>query len=155
MSVLRFWWCVAGVTTAAAVWAMAQPATKPTNEFDRLLGPDSAETQKPITPVGKPVNPPAATGLLREGTILVDRVGRLAKASDGNGWEFVFESDGRALMDPPVRVHENLKLMAMEEAIEGNTRDLLFRITGSLTEYRGKNYVLFEKVVVVPDAARP
>ena len=46
----------------------------------------------------------------------------------------------------------NLKLMSMESAVTSADRDLRFRVTGMVTEYRGRNYVLLEKVVVVPDA---
>src|SRR3712207_7469706 len=61
-------------------------------------------------------------------------------------------SDGSALRDPPVVVLPNLKLMTMENATTtGNNRDLRFRVTGMVTEYKGRNYLLVEKVVVVPE----
>ena len=75
-------------------------------------------------------------------------MGRLARSADGQGWEFNFEADGSALQDPPMNVLPNLKLMVMEEAIENGGSDVRFRVSGSLTEYRGRNYVLLEKVVV-------
>lgn len=55
------------------------------------------------------------------------------------------------MKDPPVLILPNLKLMAMENAVSSANRDLRFRVTGMVTEYRGRNYVLLEKVVVVPD----
>jgi hypothetical protein len=42
----------------------------------------------------------------------------------------------------------------MEDAANAINRDLRFRITGMVTEYRGRNYVLLEKAVVVPDATQ-
>jgi hypothetical protein len=42
----------------------------------------------------------------------------------------------------------------METAVNASSRDLQFRITGMVTEYRGRNYVLLEKVVVVPDSTK-
>jgi hypothetical protein len=96
---------------------------------------------------------PAVT-VLREGTYLVDRVGRLTRSADGATAEFSFESDGAALQDPPVVIIPNLKLMAMEDAANAINRDLRFRVTGMVTEYRGRNYVLLEKVVVVPDVTQ-
>jgi hypothetical protein len=143
------------VIAAATVWAVAQPATQPASEIDRLLGPDTLSSQPPVQPLGRPANAAPAPSVRREGTFMVDRVGRLAKSSSGQGWEFVFESDGRAMEDPPVIVLQNLKLMAMEDAIEGVNRDLRFRVTGMLTEYRNQNYMLIEKVVVLPDSIRP
>jgi hypothetical protein len=44
--------------------------------------------------------------------------------------------------------------MAMENAVNGSNRDLKFRITGMVTEYKGRNYILLEKVVVVPDVTQ-
>ncbi|MFT3785562.1 MAG: hypothetical protein QM770_05285 [Tepidisphaeraceae bacterium] len=90
---------------------------------------------------------------MREGTYRVDRVGRLTRAD--SGWEFTFESDGKALQDPPVRLLPNLKLQQMEDDLTNANRDLRFQITGMLTEYRGKNYILIEKVIVLSDDRRP
>jgi hypothetical protein len=56
------------------------------------------------------------------------------------------------MQDPPVVILPNLKLMGMEQAVKNSSRDLKFSITGMVTEYNGRNYVLLEKVVVVPDA---
>jgi hypothetical protein len=92
--------------------------------------------------------------LLREGTYIIDRVGRIRKTADGLQAEFVFEADGKALRDPPVIVLPNLKLMAMESAAKSASRDLRFRITGMVTEYNGRNYLLLEKVVVIPEGQR-
>jgi hypothetical protein len=97
-------------------------------------------------------NAPAIT-VMREGTFLVDRTGRLTKSADGTA-EFSFESDGRALRDPPVVIVPSLKLVAMEEAVKAANKDLRFRISGMVTEYRGRNYVLLEKVLVVPEAVQ-
>lgn len=101
------------------------------------------------------VKPAAPTvGLMREGTFIVDRVGRLTRAPDGGAAEFTFEADGQALQDPPVVIIPNQKLMSMEDAVRGANRDLRFRITGQVTEYRGRNYVLLEKVIVVPEVTQ-
>lgn len=88
--------------------------------------------------------------VMREGTFLVDRVGRVEQSMDGSLPVFVFESDGDALQDPPVLLIPNLKLMALEDALDAAQGDSLrFRITGELTEYRGRNYVLLQKVIVL------
>lgn len=99
-------------------------------------------------------NAPVLT-VMREGTPIVNRVGRLtlpgAAGNNAAQAEFTFEADGAALRDPPLIVLPNLKLMAMEEAVRGQARDLRFRVSGIVTEYRGRNYVLLEKVTVVQD----
>ena len=95
-----------------------------------------------------------AVNVLREGTFLVDRTGRLTRGADAQSWEFAFEADGKTMKDPPVVILPNLKLMAMVDAIKNANRDLKFKITGMVTEYNGRNYVLLEKVLVVPDTQR-
>ena len=46
------------------------------------------------------------------------------------------------------------KLMQMENAVSGTGRDLRFKVTGQVTEYKGHNYILLEKVLVVPDVVQ-
>jgi hypothetical protein len=92
----------------------------------------------------------SSAAILREGTDVIDRVGRLQKTGDGQE-EFVFDSDGRNLSDPPLIILQNLKLMSMENAVTAASHDLRFRVTGTVTEYHSRNYILLEKVVVVQD----
>ncbi len=148
------------------------PSTQPSDRsltaeqmFSKMLRPNPSAA-RPLQPASDApavdkssgvgaVAPGAPTlNVLREGTYLVDRVGRLNRSSDGTQAEFTFDSDGKTLKDPPVLILPNLKLMTMENAVSSANRDLRFRITGMVTEYRGRNYVLLEKVVVVPDPAQ-
>ena len=96
--------------------------------------------------------PPA--NMIREGSYVVDRTGRLTKSADGQQWEFTFDADGKTMQDPPLPILPNLNLAAMESAVSTASRDLRFRVTGMVTEYKGKNYILLEKVVVVPDVTQ-
>ncbi len=150
----------------------AAPSTQPTaggkslsadQMLSQMLKAPPSGVAKPLAPVAQPpaadrtsgagaVKPEApAVNVMREGTFLVDRTGRLTRTADGNSAEFTFEADGKTLRDPPVVILPNLSLMKMEDAVKSNSRDLRFRITGMVTEYRGRNYVLLEKVVVIPD----
>ncbi len=154
--------------TAAAITAGA--TTRPTGKsaeemLDQLLKPTGdAPPAQPATDVqsggidatsGAAVAPDAPTvTVMREGTDIVNRVGRLTRSADGQQWEFTFESDGRTMLDPPLIVLPNLTLMRMESAITGTSRDLRFRITGEVTEYRGRNYILLRKQMVVSDAVK-
>ena len=45
----------------------------------------------------------------------------------------------------------NLKLMLMQDQRNNASRDVKFRVTGMVTEYMGRNYLLLDKVVVVND----
>lgn len=125
---------------------------RPSNEAVRPLQPKTDAPAVDRTSGAGAVAPSAPQlTVMREGTFIVDRTGRLTRGSDGQTLEFTFDSDGQALRDPPVVILPNLKLMAMENAVQGSSRDLRFRITGEVTEYKGRNYVLLHKVVVVPD----
>lgn len=159
----------------AALAVHAQPAdpTVPTSQpttrqtaYDRLLGntADIDRVDRPIAPVspqqmtdsstGANAIAPAAPQLStrREGSFLERTIGRLTKSNDaGGGWELTIESDGQALQDPPLKLLPNLKLMAMEQQRETLNRDVRFRVSGTITEYRGRNYLLVEEVVVVRD----
>ena len=143
----------------------SQPASQPTTEqamFDRLLGNNEADADAPIQPVnhtmldlttGMNGVPPGTPQLntRREGSYVSQKIGRMTKAADGSGWEFTLETDGAALQDPPMKLLPNLKLMAMEQQLEVLNRDLRFRVSGTVTEYRNRNYLLVETVVVVRD----
>lgn len=109
---------------------------------DATSGPGAAAPNAPSLP------------LLREGTFVVDRTGRLLRSSEGFGFEFVFESDGRTLRDPPMIILPNSRLQMMEEAVRSANRNLRFRVTGMVTEYRGRNGLLIEKAVVIPDVVQ-
>ena len=150
------------------------PTTRPSNSkalpadqmLSQMLKPAGGAAAKPLQPTADApvtdaksgsgaVAPTApAQAVVREGTFIVDRTGRLTRSADGQQLEFTFDADGRAMRDPPVVLLPNLKLMAMENAVTAGSRDLRFRITGMVTEYKGRNYVLLEKVVVVPDATQ-
>jgi hypothetical protein len=147
-----------------------RPATRPTTRVD--AGQTLTRMLRPTTPVAKPLQPlppdrpivdvnryalaPGAPDakLVREGTYVVDRIGRLRKTDDGLHEEFVFDSDGNALQDPPMVLLPNLCLVQMETATQ-TSRDRKFRITGRVTEYRGRNCILLDKAVPIADPLRP
>lgn len=139
-----------------------QPTTRPAATagdsdamFRQLLSPvrNSAAPLQPV-PDQPGVNAASAAvapkgetqNLIREGTYIHDRTGRLARTADGQ-LEFRYESDGQAMQDPPMIVLPNLSLMQMEDAIKNTSSDLKFRITGMVTEYGSRNYILIYKVV--------
>jgi hypothetical protein len=157
--------------------AAGQPSTRPSGLpadqlLSQMLRPNEAAA-RPLTPQPNPDVRDATSGrgavapgapampLLREGTFVVDRTGRLtrgmvatATGTEAGAFEFVFDADGRTLKDPPMLILPNLKLQTMEDAVKAANRDLRFRITGVVTEYRGRNAVLIEKVIVVPDSVQ-
>ena len=98
-------------------------------------------------------NPPQPT-LIREGSPILDRTGRLTKSVDGQTSEFTFDSDGKNMQDPPLIILPNLTLMAMENLISSTNKDVQFRISGTITEYKGRNYILVDKATAVHDATQ-
>jgi hypothetical protein len=92
-----------------------------------------------------------ALKLVREGTHLIDRIGRLNHSIDGNQATLTFDADGKAMADPPMIILPNLKLGMMESAVLGRAGDLHFRVSGTVTEYKGHNYILLDKAVAIAD----
>ena len=165
------WWGSATAQTPAGAssGATTRPAGKSAEEMlNQLLRPtgEGRSTQPTTAPAvqgggidvtsGNAAVAPGApvVTVMREGTDIVNRVGRLTRSADGQSWEFTFESDGRSMQDPPVVILPNLSLMKMETATAGMSRDLRFRITGEVTEYRGRNYVLLRKWTTLSDAEK-
>jgi hypothetical protein len=157
--------------TAPSTQPTAAPTTRPglvpaDQLLQQMLRPSNGPEVQPLLPAlnapvidqttGKTVVPGSAPvqTLVREGDYVTDHMGRLTKSPDGSQMEFTFESDGQNMQDPPMILLPNLKLMAMENAVNGANRDLKFRVTGMVTEYKGRNYLLLEKVSVVPDAVQ-
>ena len=160
----------AGVLAQDAAQSAPQgaPATQPaelpaTDLLNRMLKPPG-EAPAPLQPIVLPPPPNSVTGyngavapnsttqpIIREGTFITDRTGRLTKSPDGLHEEFTFDADGQAMQDPPMIILPNLKLELMEQAIANSNRDLKFHVTGVVTEYQNRNYLLMERVVVVPD----
>lgn len=154
-----------------------QPATRPSTQpesadavLDRLLRPETRSADAPEGERALPADrfagaPDNATGrgaaavapdtprlvLVREGTYVIDRLASVRESVDGRGPELVFAADGEtpaAALDPPMLLAPNLNLMAMEAAASEEPESR-FRVTGRVSEYRGRNYLLVEKVAVV------
>lgn len=107
------------------------------------------ERPKPIeTPPGNAIAPPESK-LLPDGSRLVDRPGRLSR--DGEQWVYSFESRGQGAPERPIRMLPNRLLEDMEMYSENGTKSVVFIVSGEVTEYRGVNYLLVQKLLVRPD----
>ena len=144
------------------------PATRPTTrsidaekKLEAQLGhrPGTARPIQPIpgqnpsqeNPLEQVAPEVPLVPLKREGNMVSARIGRLERGEEPNVWEFHFESDAKALVDPPMILLPNLKLAAMQDNVKSAGRDLRFKVTGTITEYRGRNYLLVEKDEVLSD----
>jgi hypothetical protein len=92
---------------------------------------------------------PAAQKLLPDGSRIVDRPGRLT--SEGEYFTFSFESRGRGAPEIPIRLLPNRLLEDMEIASAGGTKPIVFVVSGEVTEYRGVNYLLVQKLLARPN----
>ena len=84
-------------------------------------------------------------GKWKDGSLIVDRVGRLIFDPQGGRFQFVFEADGAVLAEPPIIIHPNLLLKEMEKSAGINIK---YRITGQVSKYRDKHYILLRKVLI-------
>lgn len=150
-------------TQPATQPAVSAPVDQPTpvdaeGTLDRLLRarPGTAQPIQPAPPTDVDARQPRndvaprtpSVPLKREGDMIVQRVGRLHPTA-GGGFEFRFESDRRQLHDPPMIILPNQRLADMESSLNRAGRDLRFQVTGVVTQYRGKNYLLIEKAAEV------
>jgi hypothetical protein len=138
-----------------------------TRTMDRLLAPPPNSgvelpmvvdavpvTRAPAVAAGvAPDTPPAK--IVREGTHLINRLGRLNHTPGGAEAILTFDTDGKTMGDPPMIIQPNLKLASMEGAVLGRAGDLHFRVSGTVMEYKGKNFILLDKAVAVADVETP
>jgi hypothetical protein len=141
----------------------AGPATRPGSDPDLMLKqllsgnrpkaplepvdlPPEKGTDRNVTSVVPPRNDQYT--VIREGTYLIDRIGRLTKTAEGQN-ELTLESDGSGLKDPPLIILPNQNLGLMEMELRRSSRDLKFRVSGLITEYNNRNYILVEKMIVM------
>ncbi len=143
----------------------SQPSTRPAQGQTTLRRPPQAEILEKL--LDRQVAPPpvlpreagdrrraegpgphmvrdkTGAGLLVEGTILVERAGRLVVGTDRD--QFVFNADEGAEGLQTMGICPNQLLEAMEEQAEsGNTE---FIISAEVTRYHGQNYLLIRKVL--------
>ena len=83
--------------------------------------------------------------------MIIDRVGRIHFDPEGLRWMFTFEADGASLAEPPVTLHPCRLLEIMENAVDHSSETLRFRISGQISQYQGRNYMLLRKVLMVYD----
>jgi hypothetical protein len=153
---------VQSISAAVAPHPATRPASADQMLTDMLANdarPSAATERRPTLAVDKTTGDGAVApdapvlNVLREQSQIIDRVARMTDTADGQFRQLVFDADGSSLRDPPLIILPNLKLAAMQGVISSALHDPRFRCSGMVTEYRGRNYIILEKVVVVPDSA--
>lgn len=88
---------------------------------------------------------------LAENTMIADRVGRLAYDPDTRYWLFAFEADGQSLAEPPIALLPSQLLEIVEKTLQKTSQPVKFRLSGQVTRYLNKNYLLPRKLLIVLD----
>jgi hypothetical protein len=129
---------------------MLKPPSKGSQQLAPV--PDKSATDK--TSGSGAVKPDApVVGLKREGEYIWNREARITHTASGQT-ELTFESDGKALRDPPMLILPNQLLQQMEDQVASASKDFKYRVSGMITEYRGRNHILLVRAVVIPDVTQ-
>lgn len=159
-------------TTRPTSRPTAMPTTRPApgsaKAAPRKKGPSSADILKglmqdrPGSPVIAPVARPAAVSAagpeaaptagreiqpLAKGKLVVNRIIRVLATGDGDWKEARFEADN-TLREPPIRLLP-CRLFEWAEGFAGGTKKL--RVSGVVTQYKRRRYLLLRKVLQVRD----
>ncbi len=92
--------------------------------------------------------------LMRERDTVEKRIGRLVKDDATSNWVFVFDADGRDMYDAPLTIVPSMMLEAMEGLSEKGTKPVKFKVSGEVTQYRGKNFLVIRYAQVVKDLSQ-
>jgi hypothetical protein len=111
-----------------------------------IVTPSTTPTLEPVRPNLPPIaaqdlsltsNPP----LLREGAFISGARCQLVKGKSGR-WYAIFDADGSGRTIPPMIVLENANLAAMERVAGREPTGTRVKISGRVTVYRDRNFLL-------------
>jgi hypothetical protein len=123
--------------------ASTTPATMP-HTIAGVLPQPKIEPVAPNAPEVKEVTP-GFEDLVKE------RVGRLVKDIRTGAEIIVFDGDGKRMLDQPMGLIPCKFLEVMEDASEFGMKPVKFKVSGQITPYRGKNFLLLRSVSIVRD----
>ena len=108
--------------------------------------PSSAPASQPATVAPRTILQPLPTP---PGTMIWNRLGRIVKDRASGWWTFRFESEKNILYEAPMRILPNRQLETMETILDKSGRmHPRFVVSGEVTQYRGKRYLLIRKKLV-------
>ena len=111
----------------------------------KSLGVRRMPDSQPVAPSVAPVSTQPAVASAR-GTMLVDRVMQISPDEKSGWWAGHFLGDN-TLREPPVRLLPCSLLEDAENQVAASPRHLQFRVSGEMTEYKGRRYLLLRKLV--------
>ena len=171
MSRRRLWIFLAcGIPLLAAMPSACtapQPRTTPTSNLSTTTTPNPSTTESTTAPSTalstapstsptartahrREIPPPLLTGL-KEGTYLADRLGQFAYNPLGPYSYFYFYQAGHKV---EIELLPDRALMAIEQASFWDDH-LRFRVSGTVTSYNGRNYLLVQRVTRARPPTQP
>lgn len=131
--------------------AATQPAASPQDVIRELLADKPSRLSQP--PSVAPEKPQPVGGGRK---MIIDRLVRIMPEKDDpdfddaralRWWTARFESDN-TLREPPIRLLPSATLQRAQTVIEANKRlSVAFRISGEITTYKGRRYLMLRKLV--------
>ncbi len=110
-------------------------------------------TAKPIADLPQPAGS-GAWPALSEGSYIWNRSGRLLFNRPLREWIFVLQADSPRLSTPPLILLPCHLLARMENRSAHDGTEIKFRISGKITQYKGRNYLLLTYFEVVHNLGR-
>jgi hypothetical protein len=143
---------------ATATSTSAPGGVDPDEILRRLMSQRPGKTIVTTAPIAQvepniaSVAPPPAQGAIAsaKGSLIVDRVVRIY-AEDKGGWWIVSFVGDNTLREPPIRILPSPLLERAEKDAAAAAAKIKFRVTGDMTEYKGRRYLLLRKLMVEPD----
>ncbi len=131
------------LTTTELIKAMMKDKPRTALRVDPASDRSVAENVESVAPAGKePLNPGRKS-------LVIDRLVRLVEK--GHWWEAHFESDN-TLREPPMRVLPNsLLTRGVHLNRQLGQGELKLRVSGEITSYKGRRYLLIRKLLVERD----
>ncbi|MCC6581282.1 MAG: hypothetical protein IT440_12675 [Phycisphaeraceae bacterium] len=131
---------------------LIEPTERPAADPKSATSPLAPTPRADIDPRVVGVAPGMAKPKLRrEGEFVVNRRGRLLRATDGVHLLFVFDADTTAGEDPPMILVPCQYLQSMEQFILERGDAIRFQVSGQILTYRGANYLLLTMMKLASD----
>ncbi len=110
-------------------------------------------TVRPIPDLPQPIGD-LRSPALREGSYIWNRPGRLMFNDPLHEWIFVFQSDGQGLEEPPLIMLPCRLLQRMQTRSAQRGTEIKFRVSGKITQFKGRNYLFTTYVEVAHNLGR-
>jgi len=135
--------------------ANAKPVATDADVADVLGALQKAQVGKDVLDT-RPVEDAQHTGtrlrpLLPDGAAIISRPARVVKL--GPRYDLVFESDDPDNPEPPLTMLPNLDMERMLKAVADNNYGQVFRVSGDVTQFEGRNYILVRSAPRQADTA--